>query len=75
MKPLGPTFRAETQHGAAADPTAPPLPKEEGEGAAEPEDPSTGLLRKVSAGSREPDISRLQLVARWFTIRLRTWPM
>ena len=74
-------FRAETQHGAAADPTVPPLPEEEGEGAAEPEDPSTELLRKVLAGSREPDISRVKLAKTtppakaWqdkFTIKLRT---
>ena len=51
MHPLVPTFRAET----------PPLPEEEGEVAAEPEVPSTELLRKVLAGSPEPDVSRVKL--------------
>ena len=54
-------FGAETHHGAAADPTIPPLPEEEGEGAAQPGDHSTKLLKKVWAGSREPDLSRLKL--------------
>ena len=44
MNPLGPTFRAETQHGTTADPTVPPLPEEEGEVTAEPEDPPKELL-------------------------------
>ena len=57
MSPLGPTFRTESQ----ADPTVPPLPEEEGEVAAEPEDPSTDLLRKVLAAAREPDVSRVKL--------------
>ena len=56
MNPLGPTFRAETQ----TDPTVPPLP-EEGEATAEPEDPSAELLRRVLAGAREPDVSRVKL--------------
>ena len=43
------------------DPTVPPLPEEEGERAAEPEDLSTELLRKMLAGSRERDISRVKL--------------
>ena len=43
---LGPTFRAETEHGAAA-PTGPPLREEEEAGEEEPEDPSTELLRSV----------------------------
>ena len=51
MHPLAPTFRAET----------PPLPEEEGEVAAEPEDPSTELLRKVLAANREPDVPRVKL--------------
>ena len=51
MNLLGPTFSAETQHGAAADPTVPPLPEEDEEGAAEPEDPFHGAL----------DISRVNL--------------
>ena len=84
--PLGPTSDAETQHGAAADPTVPPLPEEEGEGEAEREDPSTEPLRKVAAGRREPEISRVKPAPTgsrglppakawqdWFTIRLRTW--
>ena len=55
---LGPTFRAETQ----TDPTVPPLPEEEGvEATAEPEDPSAELLRRVLAGAREPDVSRVKL--------------
>ena len=57
MNPLGPTFRSETQ----ANPTDPTLPEEEGEVAAETEDPSTELLRSVLAGSREPDVSRAKL--------------
>ena len=58
MNPLGPTFSAETQR----DPTVPPLPEEEGgEATAEPEDPSAELLRRVLAGSREPDDSRVKL--------------
>ena len=83
MNPLEPTFRAETQ----ADPTVPPLPDQEEEVAAEPEDSSTELLRRVLAGSREPDVSRVKMPAStgsrglppakawqdWFTIRLRTW--
>ena len=60
MDPLGPTFRAETQHGTAVDPTVPPLPEED-EVAAEPEDRSTELLRRVFAGSRERDVSRVKL--------------
>ena len=62
MNPLGPTFGAETQHGAAADPTVPPLrcPKRKRR-AAEPEDPSTELLRRVLAGNREPEKSRVKL--------------
>ena len=51
------TFGAETK----ADPTVPPLPEEEGQVAAEPEDPSTELLRKLLAESREPDVSRVKL--------------
>ena len=61
MNPLGPSFTTETQHGTTADPTVPPLPEEEVEIAAEPEDPSTELVRKVLIGNREPDISRVQL--------------
>ena len=57
LNPLG----AETHHRAAADPTVPPLPEEEVEGAAEREDPSTELLRRVLAGNREPDTSRVKL--------------
>ena len=57
MNPLRPTFRAETQ----TDPTVPPLPEGGGEATAEPEDPSAELLRRVSAGSREPDVSRVKL--------------
>ena len=57
MNPLGPTFRDETQDETTADPTVPPLPEEEGE----PEDPSTELLRRVLAGSREPDVSQVKL--------------
>ena len=34
---------------------------EEGDVAAEPEDPTTELLRKVLAGSRGPDVSRVKL--------------
>ena len=87
LNPCGPTFRAETQHGVAADRTTPPLPEKEEEGAAEPADPSTELLRKMLAGNCEPDISRVKLVSSdessrlpqakaWedsFNIRLRTW--
>ena len=51
---LNPLGRAETQRKAAAGATVPPLP-------AEPEDLSTELLRKVLAGNREPDISRVKL--------------
>ena len=58
MNPLGPTFRAETQ----TDPTVPPLPEGGGgEATAEPEDPSAELLRRVLAGAREPDVSRVKL--------------
>ena len=57
MNPLGPTPRAEPQ----TDPTVPPLPEEEGEVTAEPEDPSTELLRRMCAGAREPDVSRVKL--------------
>ena len=53
LNPLKPTFRTNTQHKAAAeaaaDPTVPSLLEEEEEGAAEPEDPSTKLLRNVLA--------------------------
>ena len=38
------------------NPTIPPLPEEGGDDRAEPEDPSTELLRRVLAGSREPDV-------------------
>ena len=61
LNPRGPTFRAETQHGAAAYPTVPPLPEEGEEGSAEPEDPLTELLRRVLAGNRESDMSRVKL--------------
>ena len=64
LNPRGPAFRAfraETQHGAAADPTVPPLPEVEAERAAEPEDPSTELLSRVLAGNREPDMARVKL--------------
>ena len=58
MNPPEPTLRAETQ----TDPTVPPLPVDEGgEATAEPEDPSAELLRRVLAGSREPDVSRVKL--------------
>ena len=82
MNPLGPAFRAET----AADPKVPPLPAEEGEGAAEPEDPLTELAKKELAGSREPrriasqpaptgsrGLPPAKASQDWFTIRLRTW--
>ena len=60
LNPLG--FRAETQHGAtAADATDPPLPEEEETGEQEPEDHSAELLRRVLAGNRETDISRVKL--------------
>ena len=36
-------------------------PKKKERVPAEPEDPSTELLRKVLAGSREPDVSRVKL--------------
>ena len=55
-------FRAETQHGTtAADVTDPPLPEEEETGEQEPEDHSAELLRRVLAGNRETDISRVKL--------------
>ena len=47
--------------GAAADPTGPPLPEKEEAGEGEPEGPSTELLRRVLAGNREPDTSRVKL--------------
>ena len=51
-----------TQHGAtAADATDPPLPEEEETGEQEPEDHSTELLKRVLAGNRETDISRVKL--------------
>ena len=48
VNPLGTTSRAETQ-------TNPTIPEEGGEDTAEPGDPSAELLRRVLAGSREPD--------------------
>ena len=57
MNPLGPTFRAETQ----TDPTVPSPEEEGGEATAEPEDPSAELLRRVLAGARELDVSRVKL--------------
>ena len=57
MNPLGATFRAETHQ---KDPTVPPLPEGGGAGTAEPEDPSAELLRRVPAGRREPDVSRVK---------------
>ena len=58
MSPLGTTFRAETQ----TKPTIPPLLEEErGDDTAEPEDPSTEPLKRVLAGSGEPDVSRVTL--------------
>ena len=59
---LLPRVSLEVQSGdSTADPTVPPLSEEEGEVAAEPEDPPTELLRRVLAGSREPDVSRVKL--------------
>ena len=55
---------ARTGSGAAADPTVPPLPEEEGQGEEEPEDPSTELLRSAASVDAWQDR---------FTIRLRTW--
>ena len=60
LNPLG--FRAETQHGTtSADATDPPLPEEEETGEQEAEDHSAELLRRVLAGNRENDISRVKL--------------
>ena len=42
VNPLGTTYRAETQ----TNPTIPPLPEEGGDDTAEPDDPSTELLKK-----------------------------
>ena len=55
-------FRAEAQHGAnAADATDPPLPEGRETVEQEPEDHSAELLRRVLAGNRETDISRVKL--------------
>ena len=60
LNPLG--CRAETQHGITnADATDPPLPEEEETGEQEPVYHSAELLRRVLAGNRENDISRVKL--------------
>ena len=60
LNPLG--FKAETQHGVnVADVTDPPLPEEGEAGEQEAEDHSAELLRRVLAGNRETDISRVML--------------
>ena len=51
------SFRVETQ----TDPTVPRLREEGGEATAEPEDPSAELLKRVLAGAREQDVSRVKL--------------
>ena len=57
MNPLGPTFRPETQE----DPTVPPVPEEEGEVTAEPEDNSTELLRRMLARDASQTFRRSNL--------------
>ena len=57
MNPPGPALRAETY----TDPTVLPLPEEGVEATAEPEIPSAEILRRVLAGARELDVSRVKL--------------
>ena len=55
-------FKTKAQHGAnAADATDPPLPQGRETGEQEPEDHSAELLKRVLAGKRETDISRVKL--------------